>query len=110
MNPFRRIAGLFRRMPGMIGTPPTARPRAQPIPVDSADHSEDFSHRWADQLDEFAAIRMEDLGIPKAQIGASDDSRGIRCCAFNPHERTGGGVTPDGRIILDSGILNPDLL
>ena len=110
MNPFRRIADFFRRKPGMIGTPPTARPRAEPIPADSADHAEDFSHRWADKLDEFAAICMEDLGIPKDQIGASDNTHGIRWCAFNPHERTGGGVTPDGRITLDSGILNPELL
>src|SRR4051794_21451844 len=39
----------LRRSPRMIGTPPSGRQ----IPVDPADHAEDFSRRWVDRLDEY---------------------------------------------------------
>ena len=34
---------------------------------------------------------------------------GFRHAAFIAHEADGGGNTPDGRLNLDSGLLNPDL-
>ena len=79
-------------------------------PTDPADHAEDFAHRWTDKLDRYAAERMEHLGIPPEQIGASDNRRGIPWRAFFPDERDGGGNGTGGRLNLDSGILNPDLL
>jgi hypothetical protein len=77
-------------------------------PSDPADHAEDFAHRWADRLDQYAAERMEPLGIPAEKIGASDPLRGIRWAAFVPHDREGGGITTG--ITVNSGVLNPDLL
>ena len=37
-------------------------------------------------------------------------SRGLPWAAFHPHGVAGGGNSPDGRIIVDSGLLNGDLL
>ena len=53
---------------------------------------------------------MLDLGIPPDKIGASDPDHGFRHAAFHPGDRTGGSVTPDGRITVESGVVNPDLL
>jgi hypothetical protein len=76
-------------------------------PSDPADHAEDFAHRWADRLDQHCALRMEDLGVPSERIGSSDHDHGIAWAAFNPYERQGGGLSPGGRINVDSGVLNP---
>jgi hypothetical protein len=70
----------------------------------------DFSRRWADRLDEYCAIRMEELGIPPQRIGASDPRHSIAWCAFNPHEDTGGSISMGGRINVDSGVFHPDLM
>jgi hypothetical protein len=75
-----------------------------------AEHAKDFALRWADRLDQYAATRMEELGIPVERIGSSDHRHGIAWCAFNPYEGVGGGVSPDGRINLDGGLLNPGLM
>lgn len=77
-------------------------------PSEPADHAENFAHRWADRLDRYAALRMEELGIPTDKIGADDPRRGIAWRAFDPHERAGGFITKG--ITVDSGCLNPDLL
>lgn len=53
---------------------------------------------------------MEELGIPKDQIGASDHIHRIPWCAFNPFERDGGGNAPEGRINVDAGVLDDGLL
>lgn len=77
---------------------------------DPAEHALDFAGRHAPALDRYCAERMEDLGIPAERIGSSDQMHGIPWCAFNPHEVQGGGVTPDGRVNFDSGVLNPRLM
>jgi len=77
-------------------------------PSDAVEHAVDFSRRWADRLDRYAAERMEELGIPPERIGSGDHKNGIAWCAFNPHEREGGSVSTGGRINVDSGVLNPD--
>lgn len=77
-------------------------------PPDPADHATDFARRHADRLDEYSAVRMEELGVPRDQIGASDHERGVPWRAFFPHERDAGGVSPGGRINIDSGVLNPE--
>ncbi len=105
MNPFRRIAELFRRKPGMIGTPPSQRPMWH----DPAAHARDFAQRYAKPLNYLVESRMMELGIDPLKIGVGDPEHGIRHAAFIPHEANGGGNTPDGRLNLDSGILNPDL-
>lgn len=76
-------------------------------PPDPADHAADFARRYADRLDEYAATRMEALGIPPDQIGASDHERGVPWRAFFPDEVQGGGISPGKRINVDSGVLNP---
>ena len=97
--------GLFHK-PAMIGTPPSARPMWH----DPAAHAIDFSKRYAEPLDQYVTVRMEDLGIPKDRIGSSDHDHGIDWCAFNPYEDTGGGVGTEGQINVDSGIFNLELL
>lgn len=79
-------------------------------PIDPADHSEDFAHRWVDRLENAVEGRMHALDVPEEQIGASDHPRGVAWRTFFPHEREGGGVSPDGRITVDSGVLNPSLM
>jgi len=97
--------GLFHK-PAMIGTPPSAKPMWH----DPAAHAIDFSKRYAEPLDQYVTVRMEDLGIPKDRIGSSDHDHGIDWCAFNPYEDTGGGVGTEGQINVDSGIFNLELL
>jgi hypothetical protein len=96
-NPFKHF---FRK--------PVGFPLGQHVPADPADHAEDFGHRYAEDLDWQASLRMEALGIPRERIGSSDHDHGIKWCAFNPYERDGGGLSTGGRINLDSGALNPD--
>ena len=98
-NPFKHF---FRR--------PIGFPLGQHVPANPADHAENFAHRYADELDWQASLRMENLGIPKDRIGSSDHDHGIKWCAFNPYERDGGGLSTGGRINLDSGALNPELI
>lgn len=96
-NPFRRF----------FHSKPIGLPLGRDVPVNPADHAEDFAHRYADPLDWQAGIRMEELGIPKDRIGSNDHDHGLVGAAFNPFERDGGGVSHVGQINLDSGMLNP---
>lgn len=50
-----------------------------------------------------------DLGIDPNRLGATDPEDLTRK-TFHPGERTVGGLTPDGRITLDSGVMNPDVM
>lgn len=75
-----------------------------------AEHATDFALRWADRLENSTEGRMHALGIPEGQIGSSDHAHGVSWRTFFPHERAGGNVTVDGRINVDSGVLNPELL
>jgi hypothetical protein len=79
-------------------------------PIDPADHAEDFSRRYAAELDVLAGQAMMDLGIPDRQMGARDPERNREHHSFFPGDRTGGSVSPAGQITLDSGLMNPDLL
>ena len=69
-----------------------------------------FLGRYAELIDWYAAIRMEELGIPKDQIGSNDHDHDLSGAAFNQYERHGGGISPGRRLNLDSGIFNPDLM
>jgi hypothetical protein len=90
----------------MIGTLPSARP----IWHDPAAHAKNFAERYAQDLDLAVAQRMRDLGIGDSQIGMPDDDRAIQWAAFHPRGTQGGNNSPDGRLIVDSGVLNLDLL
>jgi hypothetical protein len=105
MNPFRRIGDLFRRKPGMIGTPPSERP----LWHDPAAHARDFSARYAEDLDLIVAQRIADLGIPEHQNGRPDPDAGGRWRAFFPHQADGGGVVGD-QINADAGLFDMGLI
>ena len=77
-------------------------------PKDPADHAQEFARRWADRLDEYCAVRMEELGIPQDKLGADDLRLDMKWCVFDPEGRDGGNIT--GGITVISGVLNPDLL
>ena len=94
------------RPPAMVGTPPSARQ----IPAHPELHALDFAQRYAEPLNYHAEQVMIDLGIPTDQIGASAPLHGIQHATFHWRERTGGGVSPAGRLNLDSGIFNMELL
>ena len=91
----------------MIGTPPSQR---QGIPADPAEHAARFGRQWHDVVETLVQRRMRYLGIPKDKIGMSDILYGIDLAAFHPHYRNAGAVSPDGRIMVGSGILNPELM
>jgi hypothetical protein len=76
-------------------------------PDDPGDHAQDFSRRYADWADYVVAQRMLDLGIHPSKIGTPDPEHGIPHAAFHPDYRNAGGVSPDGRIVIESGVFNP---
>jgi hypothetical protein len=78
------------------------------VPEDPADHAAQFAADWADRLDEYCALRMEELGIPGHLQGADDLRPNMKWCAFDPVDRDGGGITSG--ITVNSGVLNPDLM
>ena len=69
-----------------------------------------FAERYAEPLDRLLAVRMEDLGLSMDQIGMPDDVRGIPWAVFHPLGTQGGYNAPDGRIVVESGLFNLDLL
>ena len=111
---FSRITAVARKLAvklhprplAVIGTPPSARQ----IPAHPELHALDFAERYAEPLNYHAEQVMIDLGISDNQIGASAPLHGIRHATFHPQERTGGGVSPEGRLTMDSGIFNTELL
>ena len=82
----------------------------EPIPTDPAEHAADFAGRWVDQLENFVEGRMHALDVPEHQIGASDHKNLVAWPTFFPDEGTGGSNGPGGRINVDAGVLNLDLL
>jgi hypothetical protein len=104
-NLFERIRDFFRR-PAMIGTPPSQRPMWH----DPAEHARDFAERYAFELDYAVSQRMMDLGIPDDRIGMPNIGYGPPRLVFQPYGVEGGNVRGDGEMIIDSGLLNDDLL
>jgi hypothetical protein len=47
-------------------------PLGEQVPANPADHAEDFAHRWREKLEEYRALRMEELGIPDHMNGEPD--------------------------------------
>ncbi len=79
-------------------------------PTDPAEHAEDFSRRYAEDLEIVAGQAMMDLGIPNSQMGERDHTRRSQIHSFFPSDRQGGTVSHAGQVTLDSGLMNPDLL
>jgi len=75
-----------------------------------AEHAEDFSRRYLEDLEIVAGQAMMDLGIPDDQMGERDHARGSRIFSFFPGDRQGGTVSHAGQVTLDSGLMNPELL
>jgi hypothetical protein len=61
-----------------------------------------------DRLDEYCALRMQELGIPEHKLGADDLRKNMTWCAFDWHGQDGGNIT--GGVTINSGVLNPELL
>jgi hypothetical protein len=93
-------------IPTMIGTPPSQRG----MWPDTVAHARDFSLRYGEEIDLAISQRMVDLGIPRERIGMPDDDRGIEWAAFHPRGTNGGYNSPDGRLVVESGLFNLDLL
>jgi hypothetical protein len=89
----------------MIDTPPSQRPMCD-YPAAKA---RDFAERYAEPMSYHVENHMMELGIDPIKIGASDQEHGIQHVASFPHEADGGGNTPDGRLSLESRILDPNL-
>jgi hypothetical protein len=79
-------------------------------PTDPAEHAQDFSYRYAQELDIVAGQAMLDQRIPNDHMGARDPDRGSEHHSFFPADREGSTVSFAGQITLDSGLMNPDLL
>lgn len=77
-------------------------------PIDPAEQAEDFARRYARELDQYCALRMQELGIPEPLLGAPDFETDGKWRAFIAHNRTGGRLTTG--ITVNSGCLNPGLL
>jgi hypothetical protein len=79
-------------------------------PTDPADHAQDFSHRYAEELDIIAGQVMIDLRLSDDQMGARDPDRNSEHHCFFPSERSGGSISPAGQITVDSAVMNPDAM
>ena len=97
------------RSPAMIGTPPSKRNIGHPYSANPAAHAAQFAIEYADRFEVYVEGRMHALDIPDDEIGYSDRAHDVAWRVFFPHDQTGGGVA-GGRIAVDSGVLNVDLL
>jgi hypothetical protein len=77
-------------------------------PTDPAIHARQFALTWADKLEEYCTIRMQELGIPENMNGQPDYGRDGQWRAFDWRDGEGGRNTTG--IVVDSGVLNPELL
>ena len=73
-------------------------------------HARDFAERYAEPLDLARGRADGRIGHPEDQIGMPDDDRGIPWAAFHPLGTEGGYNSPDGRLVVESGLFNFDLL
>jgi hypothetical protein len=77
-------------------------------PRDPADHARQFAQTWADKLEEHCTLRMQELGIPDNMNGQPDYGRDGEWRAFDWRDGEGGRNTTG--VVVDSGVLNPELL
>jgi hypothetical protein len=106
----RKLAARFgRKRPARAQRLPNLAP-SEPIPLDLSEHAADFASRWVAQLENATEGRMHALDVPEHQIGASDHKNGVAWRTFFPDEGNGGSNGPGGRINVDAGVFNLDLL
>ena len=79
-------------------------------PPDPADHAEDFSRRYARELEIASGQVVIDLGLSAYQMGARDPDRNSEHHTFFPGERSGGSISPAGQVTLDSAVMDPRAL
>jgi hypothetical protein len=79
-------------------------------PTDPADHAEDFSWRYAEDLEIDVGQAMIDLGLDGDEMGVRDPVRGLERHTFIPHEGDCGSVNHLGQINVDSGVMNPAVM
>jgi len=89
----------------MIGPPPSARGGR---PADPGLHAQQIAQEWADVAESYVQRRNRELGIPEGMNGQPDFAGDGTWRAFDPNTRTGGQNTTG--VVVNSGILNPDLL
>jgi hypothetical protein len=77
-------------------------------PPGPADHAQDFPRRYQRDLEQHCTIRMEEVGVPEGLMGADDLRARIRWTSFDPEGSEGGTITKS--IVVNSGVLNPELL
>ena len=70
-------------------------------PRDGAEHAQEFARTWADKLEEYCTIRMQELGIPDNMNGQPDYGGDGSWHAFDPFEHQGGKNTG---VVVDSGV------
>src|SRR5271157_5497903 len=94
MNPLRRfLRQSIRRLRGLFREPPGLSLGVQ-VPADPVEHASQFALKWWDKLDEYAAVRMEELGIPLERIGLSDLSTASPGARSIPSTRPAGASAP----------------
>jgi hypothetical protein len=91
----------------MIGPSPSER-GLPAVPADPARHATQSAREWRDVAASYVERRMRELCIPEDKIGADDPRAGKPWRVFDPEEGTGGSISTG--IVIDSGVLNPDLL
>jgi hypothetical protein len=94
-----------KKSPGMTGIPPSARGGR---PAHPGLHASQLAQEWEDVGERYVRRRMRALGIPDALIGQPTYGGDGRWRAFDSQGRQGGTNTTG--VVVDSGVLNPDLL
>ena len=93
----------------MIGPSPSER-GLPAVPADPAEHAQRVAREWQDVAESNVRGRMKELGISPDRIGAIEYSEGGVRRAFSATEGMGGTCDQFGRLYVDSGCLNPELL
>jgi hypothetical protein len=92
-------------------TGPSPSERGLPaVPEDPADHAEDFSRCYAEDLEIITGQVMIDLGLTEDEMGVRDPAQGLEHHTFIPHEGDSGSVNHLGQINVDSGVMNPSAM
>jgi hypothetical protein len=73
-----------------------------------ADHAQAFAMCYAAPREAYCSVRMDELGIPQNLKGADDLRPHMKWTSFDTEGRDGGTITKG--IVLNSGVMNPDLL
>jgi hypothetical protein len=89
----------------MTGIPPSQR---RGRPADPGLHASQVAQEWEDVGESYVHERIQELGIPKSMNGEPDYGGDGKWRSFNPRGATGGNNTTG--VVVDSGVLNPELL